>query len=80
VAPDRACEGRCRVVARKSPASPANRPLAAKAASVPAAAGAGSRTEPDAAGFAAAGGVGVPVLGTNLSPAKATAPSATNTR
>ena len=42
-APDSACEGWCSVVARKSPDSPANRPLAEKAARVPAAAGTGSR-------------------------------------
>jgi hypothetical protein len=42
--PDSACEDWCSVVARKSPDSPANRPFAAKAARVPAAAGTGSRT------------------------------------
>ena len=42
--PASAREGRFRVVARKSPDSPAKSPLAEKAASVPAAAGAGSLT------------------------------------
>ena len=45
VAPDSACEGWCSVVARNSPASPANRPLAAKAATSRRLPGRGSRAE-----------------------------------
>jgi hypothetical protein len=78
-APESACAGWCSVVARKSPDSPANRPLAEKAARVPAAAGTGSRTllrEP-AGLFSVAG---APVSGAAHSPISAIAPSAMNTR
>ncbi len=82
VAPARACEEWPRVTVRMSPASPANRPLAAKAARVPAAAGMGSLAERDRLGWFAvvARGAGVPVSGTNHRPARPTAPRARNTR
>ena len=77
----RARDGRS-VVARKSPASPANRPLAAKAARVPAAAGTGSLAGREPSGrFVRHGArVGVPVSGTNRRPSRPTAPRARNTR
>ena len=78
VAPDSACEVWCSVVARMSPDSPANRPDAAKAAIVPAAAGTGSRTRrtgPAGRSLAAARGAGAPVSGAPATPMMATAPS-----
>jgi hypothetical protein len=81
-APDNACEGWCSVVARKSPDSPANRPFAAKAARVAAAAGTGSLTlcrEP--AGFFPVAGVpGAPVSGAAHKAISAIVPSPMNTR
>jgi hypothetical protein len=79
VAPDSAREGRRSVVARKSPDSPANRPVAEKAAMVAAAAGTGSRTargEPAGRLSVAARGAGAPVSGAAATPIRATAPSA----
>ena len=66
------------MVARKSPDSPANKPFAAKAARVPAAAGTGSltlRREPAGVFCLCA-----PVSGTAHKPISAIAPSAMNTR
>ncbi len=82
MAPDRACDGWPKVVARMSPASPANRPLAAKAARVPAAAGIGSLAgrEPFDRFAITARGARVPVSGTTSRPARLTAPRPRNTR
>ena len=83
VAPDRACEGWSNVVARNSPESPANRPLAANAASVASAAGIRSPTEREGpAGMLFAGAVAAeaPVSGAPSSQTSPINPSAMNTR
>jgi hypothetical protein len=61
------------VVARKSPDSPANRPVEEKAAMVAAAAGTGSlteRREPAGRFSVATRGVGVPLSGTGATPVR----------
>ena len=82
VAPERACDGWPNVVARMSPASPANRPLAAKAARVPAAAGTGklAGVNPSAASSSPIAESSVPVSGTTRRPRRPTAPRARKTR
>ena len=80
VAPASACEVRPRVTAKMSPASPANSPLAAKAAMVPDAAGMGSLGERLVGVFTAACGVSVPVSGTKQRPTRAMAPRPTITK